>query len=90
MARQADSSLGVFSHRRTQTQKTRILDRMSRMSWIGCKDRFKGLCEGAPRDKISELILSLGTLHIGPDATHRDPSPCEGPLSDLVSVHSFY
>ena len=28
------------------------------------------------------LILSPRTLHIGRDALHRDPSPCEGPFSD--------
>jgi hypothetical protein len=50
-------------------------------------NRFKGLCEGFLRDKISELIFFPRTLHIGPDAFASVPLPeCEGPLSDQVSI----
>ena len=50
----------------------------------GLRDRVKALCGEVLKKKISELIFFPRTLHIGPDATHRDPSPCEGPFSDPV------
>jgi hypothetical protein len=48
-------SLGVISHRHTRTQRTRILDRIYRISRIGCKDRWKPRYAGIPR-------LALGTM----------------------------
>ena len=90
------NSLGLISHRHTQTQRTRILDtpvkwsplanftgqgiyRMSRMERM---DRVKASCGAVLGKKISELILSPTSVHIGLDALHRGPSPCEGPFSD--------
>jgi hypothetical protein len=62
------NSLGVISHRHIQTQRTRILDRIYRMSRMGCKDRWKLRYAGIPRlrlgnngkpwsTKISSLIF---------------------------------
>jgi hypothetical protein len=49
------------------------------MSGLG--DRIKALGGRVLGKKMSSLILSRKTLHIGRDALHRDPSPCERPLA---------
>jgi len=49
---------------------------------LGFRIRAKALCGAVLHKKISELIFLCAALHIGRDALHRDPSPCEGPFRD--------